>query len=70
MPAKDGSRRGTLTVVSEARGKYTFMLSGELDALEWVWCLEHAKVKVLTQRPLESALPAVNLGDLKARRVG
>jgi len=66
----DDVRTGKLTVVSEERGKYTFSLAGDLDALEWVWILEHAKRKVLTEKPSGLDMRPIVREDLRARKVG
>lgn len=65
----DTARRATLTAISEARGKYTFSLAGDLDALEWVWILEHAKRRVMTEPPLNVAVRTARPVNLRARKV-
>lgn len=63
-------RRGTLSVMSEERGRYTFMVAGDLDAMEWVWVLEHAKRRVMTEAPRDAIVPVKQKVGLEARRIG
>ncbi len=63
-------RRGTVSVISEGRGRYSFQVSGDLDALEWVWVLEHAKRRVMSEPPHNVVVPVKQKVGIEARRVG
>ena len=70
MPNPDTARRGTLSVTSEERGKYTFAIRGDLDGMEWAWILLSALDRVRTTKPQEMEVGRVIEDVVGRRRVG